>query len=257
MVHFKSDGEIEIMRKGGALSKVVLDFALSQCIDGISTLEIDKKVTTKIAELGLTSWYPDADGYPFSICISVNDEWLHGNPTDYVLRRWDLVSVDIGVRYKGYCLDNCWTVVVGDNHKDVRLRTNHKDEKITHFLETGVRALDKAIKKAIIGNRIGDISYPIEKKIERNGYSVMEDYAGHGIGKKHWEEPSVPCFGKKGKGLLLEKGMVLAIEPMYAMGSSDNVMRGKWTVATKDGNLSAMFEHTVAITEKGPLILTN
>jgi len=186
-------------------------------------------------------------GYPYSVCVSINDEVIHGFPIkEKVFKEGDVVSIDIGIIYKGYYSDMAYTVPVGD-----------VDDKKRKLLEIGEKILFQGISEAIIGNRIGNISNAIETNTLKNGYSVVKDFIGHGIGRKLHEEPEVPNFGSKDNGPILKDGMVIAIEPMICMGKGEvYVTNDGWTVKTKDREISVHFEHTVAITENGPLILT-
>lgn len=248
------------MQEGGKISRKILDEALSLCKAEVSTLEIDSKVEKMIKDNGSEPWFMEVGDYRYSTCISVNDIWLHGIPSDYRLQENDIVSIDIGIKYKGYYLDNCWTCVVqaqSSEIKNIRRQFDHKDKSVTKFLNVGVAALQLSIDKFRASNYVGDISYTMQKTVERHKFSVIRDFAGHGVGFSYHEEPQIPCAGFKSTGCELKNGMVFAIELMYAMGGYKTLVSDdKWTITTADGSLSAMFEHTVALTEKGPIILT-
>jgi methionyl aminopeptidase len=185
-------------------------------------------------------------GYPFSVCVSINSEVVHGFPSERILAEGDIASLDFGVNYQGYFGDAAVTLAVGKISK-----------KAARLLKVTEESLYRAIAKAKNGNRLGDISYAVQEYVEKAGFSVVRDYVGHGIGKNLHEDPAVPNFGSPGRGILLKPGMVIAIEPMINEGGYEvRVKEDGWTVITQDGKLSAHFEHTVAITEKGPEILS-
>lgn len=247
------------MKEGGKISKQVLDYGLGLCVTGVSTLEIDTKIGNKIAEFGAEPWFKEVDDYKYSTCIAVNEEWVHGIPKNRKLKKGDVVSIDLGIKYDGFYIDNCWTCVVqGDSPSDdVRNQFKHDDPKVEKFLTEGVKCFYNSIEKAKVGGRVGDISYAMGNCAESKGYSVMDDYTGHGIGKFYHEGPAIPCYGIPGDGQLLKKGMVLAIELMYTMGNREHsVAEDGWTVITADGAISAMFEHTVALYNSDTIILT-
>ena len=258
MIHLKSEQEIEIMRHGGRISRDILDFGLKLCNEGISTMEINSQIEAKFREMNVVPWFKSVRNYPYATQIAVNDEWLHSMPGDYVLKNEDVVSIDLGVKFEGFHLDNCWTIVVNENQDtDIREAFNHSNPLVKDFLVVCSNALYGATEEFREGTRIGNISAKMQELVETKGYSLIDEYAGHGIGKEPHEDPSVPCKGSRGAGDLIKKGLVLAIEVMAAHNSpviqTDN---NGWTVRTKDGSLSCMFEHTVALTEKGPEILT-
>jgi methionyl aminopeptidase len=261
MITIKSTSEIEKMRKSGIIAKSVLDKALRMCVPGVSTYEVDKYINDQILSFSATPWFKEIKHYQYASCISINETWLHGVPGDYNLKENDLVSIDVGVRYDGYCADTCWTVTAKKSNKnepDIRSSFIHPHKEVVHFLNSGVQALIEAINEVRPNSRIGNISNKMQSVVEENGYSVIRDYVGHGIGRKPHEDPPIPCFGTKGAGIVIKKGMTFAIEVMYTMGSPDyNVMKDSWSIVTKDNKLSAMFEHTVALTESGVEILTN
>lgn len=259
MIQIKDSDELAIMRAGGKISKEILDYGLSLCVEGVSTKHVDALIDEKISSMGVKPWFKNIDNYPYASCISVNDVWIHGFPNDIKLKKWDVVSIDLGITYKGYNLDNCWTVVVQGEEPTTNIRSqfNHEDKKIEQFLIDGVDIFMDSIKAAKIGGRLGDISATMGNESKSKGYSVIKDFTGHGIGKRPHEDPAIPCYGSYGAGPLLQKGMVLAIELMYTIGGSDYTTADDgWTILTADGAISAMFEHTVALGNEGVEILT-
>ncbi len=259
MIKIKTEEEITEMKKAGKKSKEVLDFALSLCTVGRTTIEIDKAVEKKMEELSVTPWFKEVDDYKYSTCISVNEVWLHGIPGNYKLKKDDVVSIDLGIKYNDLYVDNCWTCVVYGNKSssDVRNQFEHSDSNIKRFLEEGVKCLHSSIDKFKAGNRVGDISAQMGNYAESKGYSVIDDFVGHGIGRFYHEDPPIPCYGVSGAGPLLKKRMVLAIELMYTVGGYEHsIADDGWTVVTSDRKISAMFEHTVALDGNDTVILT-
>jgi len=247
MIILKSKREIEIMREGGTILYNILYDLLKEVKEGVESSYIDILAEKLIESYNVKPAFKGYRGYPYSVCVSINDEVIHGFPIkEKVFKEGDVVSIDIGIIYKGYYSDMAYTVPVGD-----------VDDKKRKLLEIGEKILFQGISEAIIGNRIGNISNAIETNALKNGYSVVKDFIGHGIGRKLHEEPEVPNFGSKDNGPILKDGMVIAIEPMICMGKGEvYVTNDGWTVKTKDREISVHFEHTVAITENGPLILT-
>ena len=247
MINLKTQEEIEKMRLAGKMAAKALKIAEENCVEGISTFEIDKKINEFIVKSGGEPSFLNYEGYPASSCISINDVVIHGIPSkDVVLKKGDVVSVDVGVFYEGFHGDTAFTFKVGEI-----------DKKTENLLAATEEALYEGIKKAVIGNRIGDVSFAIEQKIKNEGFVVVKDFVGHGVGKKLHEAPEVPNFGFKGKGMRLLEGMVIAIEPMVNCEKDEIVVESDgWTVKTADKMPSAHFEHTVAITKNGPEILT-
>ncbi|NLI56254.1 type I methionyl aminopeptidase [bacterium] len=247
MIILKSKREIEIMREGGTILYNILYDLLKEVKEGVESSYIDILAEKLMESYNVKPAFKGYRGYPYSVCVSINDEVIHGFPIkEKVFKEGDVVSIDIGIIYKGYYSDMAYTVPVGD-----------VDDKKRKLLEIGEKILFQGISEAIIGNRIGNISNAIETNTLKNGYSVVKDFIGHGIGRKLHEEPEVPNFGSKDNGPILKDGMVIAIEPMICMGKGEvYVTNDGWTVKTKDREISVHFEHTVAITENGPLILT-
>ncbi len=214
---------------------------------GITTFELDKLAYENITAHNAYPVFLGYNDFPASICVSINDEVIHGIPAkERVLKDGDIVSIDLGVKYNGYIADSAYTFAVGNVSPDAE-----KLMKVTY------NALYKGIKAAVAGNRIGDIGYAVQSYVEDYGYDVVRAYVGHGVGKELHEEPQVPNYGRPGTGKRLKEGMVIAIEPMVTMGSAEVMVQNDgWTVVTEDGSLAAHFEHTIAITDSEPIILT-
>lgn len=246
MIILKSDQEIEKIREAGRIVAETIEELKERVCAGIFTRDLDRIAEEYIVKRGGIPAFKGYRGFPATLCISVNNEIVHGIPSDRRLDEGDIVSIDLGVLLDGYYGDAAVTLPVGEIA-----------DTSNRLLEVTERSLYIAIDKARIGNRVSDISYSIQTFIEDAGYSVVRDYVGHGIGRSLHEDPPVPNFGEPGKGPRLKAGMVLAIEPMVNMGQSELFVEDNgWTAITKDGSLSAHFEHTVAITEDGPMILT-
>jgi methionyl aminopeptidase len=213
---------------------------------GVSTLDLEKYIEGRIAQLGARPAFKGYRGYPCCLCASVNSEVIHGIPSERCLKRGDILSLDMGVVVDGYYGDSAITVPVGEI-----------SESTQRLLRVTQESLQLAIDQALLGNRLGDISATVQRHVEENGYSVVREFVGHGIGRELHEEPQIPNFGQPGHGPVLKQGMVLAIEPMVnAGGPAVRVLADNWTAVTADGNLSAHFEHMVAVTRNGPDILT-
>ncbi len=246
-LELKSQSEIEKMRIASKAIAEILEELKSFVKPGITTLDIDNFVAKKIRSFNMKPAFLGYGGFPASACVSVNDELVHGIPNDSrVLSSGDIVSVDVGTIYDGYYGDAAYTYSVG--------KVSDEAKKLLQVTED---SLYVGIEQVKPGNRLGDVSYAVQKYVESFGYSVVKDYCGHGIGRNLHEEPSVPNFGKNGTGVKLEKGLVIAIEPMVNVGRHYvDVLSNDWTVVTRDGSLCAHFEHTVAVTESGYEILT-
>ncbi|MBQ1535967.1 MAG: type I methionyl aminopeptidase [Ruminococcus sp.] len=247
MIVQKTAEELKKMRAAGRISQRALRKAGEAVEPGVSTSELDAIVRKYIEEQGATPSFLGYGGFPASACISVNNVVVHGIPSKkQILKQGDIVSIDVGAYFEGYHGDNAWTFPCGDI-----------DKKSQMLLDTTREALYEGIRKAKAGARIGDIGYAVQKYAELRSYSVVRDYTGHGVGAKLHEAPNVPNYGKPGKGALLIPGMAIAIEPMINAGTHKVlVMPDGWTAVTADGKRSAHFEHTIAITADGPLILT-
>lgn len=247
MIELKTKEEIERMRVAGEIVARTLDLIGEEIRPGISTAELDEIAERYIRVQGAEPAFLGYHDYPKSICVSIDDEVVHGIPSkDRKVREGQIVSVDIGSFIDGFNGDSARTYAIGEI-----------DDEARKLLEVTKQALEKGISKARNGNRLGDISYAIQSTAEKAGFSVVRDLVGHGIGRKMHEDPQVPNYGVPGQGVLLKTGMVIAIEPMVNAGGFEVKTRpDKWTVVTADGSLSAHFEHTVAITDNGPRILS-
>jgi methionyl aminopeptidase len=213
---------------------------------GVSTSDLERYIERRIAQLGARPAFKGYRGYPCCLCASVNSEVIHGIPSERSLEKGDILSLDMGVVVDGYYGDSAITVPVGEI-----------SESTQRLLRVTQEALQLAIDQARLGNRLGDISATVQQHVEENGYSVVREFVGHGIGRQLHEEPQIPNFGQPGHGPVLKQGMVLAIEPMVnAGGPAVRVLADNWTAVTADGNLSAHFEHMVAVSRNGPDILT-
>ena len=247
MIYLKTSEGIKLMKKAGEIAAGALEAAGKAIKPGVSTLYIDKIIYDYIKSKNAKPACLGYNNYPASSCISINNQVIHGIPSkNTIIKDGDIVSVDIVTSYQGFHGDTTTTFAVG----------NVSDE-VKRLLTVTKRALELGIEKAIAGNRVGDISNAIQSYVEDSGFSVVREYVGHGIGKKMHEEPSVPNFGLPAQGKKLEPGMTIAIEPMVNMGARQvKTLEDGWTVVTKDGKYSAHFEHTVAITDSKPIILT-
>jgi methionyl aminopeptidase len=246
MIIYKSEAEIELMREAGAILAETLARLQSMARPGITLLELDREADRVIRERGCIPGFVGYQGYRNAICTSVNDQVVHGIPTNRKLREGDLLSLDAGLIHRGFWADAGLTVGVGKLSPEAQ-----------RLLDVTRESLDIGIRSALVGNRIGDISAAVQEHVERAGFSVVRQFVGHGIGRDMHEDPQVPNFGIAGRGPMLKPGMVLAIEPMVNAGGPDVALLGDgWTVVTADHSLSAYFEHSVAITPDGPEILT-
>jgi methionyl aminopeptidase len=242
----KSDREIAAMRQAGRIVAEILAILKQNIQPGVKTIELDTIAEREIKKRGATPSFKGYHGYPGSVCISINDQIVHGIPGKRVINEGDLVSLDLGAIIDGFHGDSAVSVVAGKG-----------SAKVNKLIETTHEALNAGIAKARAGLRLGDISAAIQQYAEKDGYSVVREYTGHGIGREMHEEPQILNYGKEGTGPLLKKGMTLALEPMLnAGGWGTRVDEDCWTVYTADGSLSAHFEHSVAITDGDPQILT-
>jgi methionyl aminopeptidase len=253
MIFLKSPQEIEIMRAANRVVTEILAELQERVVPGISTGELDRLAAELIRKKGASSafkGYQIRNGsvpFPANICISLNDEVVHGIPSfQRIIKEGDLVSLDFGVIYRDFYGDAAITFAVGEVSAPVQ-----------RLLDTTAAALREGIAQARVGNRLGDISAAIQERVEREGFSVVREFVGHGIGRRLHEDPPVPNYGVRDRGVRLREGMVLAIEPMVSIGRAEVTVKSDgWTAATRDGSLSAHFEHSVAITEKGPDVLS-
>lgn len=247
MIHIKSQAEIEQMKQAGSISKAALRLAGSMVKPGVSTLEIDHAVESFIRLHSAIPTFKGYGGFPGSICASVNEAIVHGIPSaETYLKEGDIISIDTGATFGGWVGDNAWTFLVGEVSPEVKA-----------LCEITRDSLKLAIEQAVPGNHLGDIGYAVQHLAESHGYGVVRDYVGHGVGHVMHEDPNVPNYGRKGKGVKLQAGMVIAIEPMITLGTYEShVEPNAWTVVTNDGLPAAHYENTIAITEDGPVILT-
>ncbi len=246
MIILKSEREIQMMHESGKLLAACHKEIAKMIRPGITTLAIDKFVEEYLAAHGATPEQKGYQGYPYATCASLNDEICHGFPTRKPLKNGDIVTIDMVVNLNGALADSAWTYEVGKVTIEMK-----------RLLEVTKTALDKGIAQALVGNRIGDIGHAIQTYVEGEGYSVVRDFTGHGLGRDLHEDPAIPHFGLPGKGAKLKAGMVITIEPMVNIGAWQcKVDQNGWTARTVDGSRSAQYEHTLAITEAGPLILT-
>lgn len=246
MITIKSKREIELMRTAGRVVAEVLQIIEEAIRPGITTAELDKIANRHILKAKCTPAFLGYHGFPATICASVNEEVVHGIPSLRKLEEGDIVSTDVGAIHQGYVGDAAKTFPVGET-----------DPEALRLIAVTEESLNRGIAQAVAGNHLTDISHAVQICVEKNGFSVVRDYVGHGIGSKMHEEPQVPNFGEPGRGPVLAAGMTLAIEPMVNAGTWQvETLSNNWTVITFDRKLSAHFEHTVAVTEDGPLILT-
>ncbi|MGV3557763.1 type I methionyl aminopeptidase [Larkinella arboricola] len=246
MIYLKSDAEIELMKMSGqVLGKAHAEVA-KLIRPGVTTKELDRVAEEYIRDNGGIPSFKGFNNFPASLCISVNETVVHGFPSKYELKEGDIISIDCGVKLNGYHSDSAYTYPVGEISQEVR-----------DLLIRTKQSLYYGIEKAVEGNRIGDIGYAVQSHVEKFGYSIVRELVGHGLGKSLHESPEVPNYGKRGQGVKLKEGMVLAIEPMVNLGKKNIVQeRDGWTIRTADRKPSAHFEHSVAIRKGKPEILT-
>src|SRR5678816_3453499 len=246
MIIGKSKKELEKMRAAGRLVGQVREHLRSMAQPGITTLEIDRVAEKMIRDAGALPTFKGYNGFPYSICASVNEQIVHGFPSTYQLKEGDIFSLDCGVTLEGFVGDTATTVPVG--------KVSEAWLKLVRVTE---ECLERAIQQCRAGNHLGDIGWAVQQHAEANGYSVVRDYVGHGIGRRMHEDPQIPNYGKPGRGPKIKAGYVFAVEPMINLGTHfTKVLADGWTVVTLDGQPSAHAEHTIAITEDGPEVLT-
>lgn len=247
MIHIRTKEEVELLRENNLLVSATLAEIGKIIRPGITTLELDRVAEEFIRSHGAVPGFLGYNGFPNTLCISVNEQVVHGIPSDYVLKEGDVVSVDCGTFMKGFYGDSAYTFAVGEIAQNV-----------SELLRVTKEALHKGVEQAKVGNRVGDISNAVQEHAESHGFSVVREMVGHGLGKKMHEEPEVPNYGARGRGPLLKEGMVICIEPMINLGSRAIVFeKDGWTVRTRDREPSAHFEYAVAITKAGPDVLTD
>jgi methionyl aminopeptidase len=246
MIHLRSEKEIMAIGSAGRIVAQTIEKLIALIKKGINTKELDAQAEEFIRKKGGRPAFKGYRGFPASICTSINEEIVHGIPSNRKLKEGDLISIDLGVEKDSFFADAAITLGVGRIEKGAQ-----------HLIKTAQRALINGINQARVGKRISDISHAIQKTVERQGLAVIREFVGHGIGSEIHEEPPIPNYGKPHRGPRIKSGMVLAIEPMVCAGSwKTEILKDGWTAVTKDRKLSAHFEHTIAITDNGPRILT-
>ncbi|MGI6621114.1 MAG: type I methionyl aminopeptidase [Bacillota bacterium] len=245
MIILKTDEEIAIMAKAGRIARECLLRIGEMIKPGVRTVELDRAAEDFIRSRGALPTFKGLYGFPATVCTSKNEVVVHGTPGDEILEEGDIIAIDVGATYQGFVGDTAATFPVGEVSPDA-----------LKLIDVTREALERGIRQAVLGNHVGDIGHAIETYVKAHGFSVVKDYAGHGVGRSMHEGPSVPNYGKPGRGPMLRKGMVIAIEPMVNAGGSDVITFPDMRVVARDGSWSAHFEHTVAITEKGPVCLT-
>jgi len=246
MIIAKSKREIDKMRMAGQLVGQVLNELRTMVQPGVSTLEVDRAAERMIRDAGALPTFKGYHGFPYSICASVNEQVVHGFPSAYQLQEGDIFSIDVGATLEGFVGDTATTVPVGQV-ADARLQ----------LIKVTEECLARGIEQCRVGNHLGDIGWAVQEHAEGHGYSVVREYVGHGIGRRMHEDPQIPNYGSPGKGPKIRSGYVFAVEPMINLGTHQTrVLSDGWTVVTLDGQISAHTEHTIAITENGPEVLT-
>jgi methionyl aminopeptidase len=246
-IYLKSEDEIAKLRAVNLIVAAVLDACEKAVAPGVSTWDLNQVADEEMKRSGATSAFLGYHGYPAVLCTSVNEVVVHGIPRkDVVLKKGDIIGIDFGCFKDGYCGDSARTLAVGDVTSEARA-----------LMDATRASLDRAIDHCVPGNRLEDIGWAVQSYVEERGYSVVRSFVGHGIGRAMHEDPAVPNYGRPGRGLRLKPGLVIAIEPMVNAGLSEvEVLSDRWTAVTKDRSLSAHFEHSVAITEQGPFVLS-
>lgn len=246
MINYKSREEVELIKESALILGKAHGEVAKMVKPGVKTIELDRIAEEFIKDHGGTPSFKNYNGFPSSLCISLNENVVHGFPSEYELKEGDIISVDCGVYYKGFHSDSAYTYPVGK-----------VDEEIMQLLKVTKESLYKGIEMAVYGNRIGDLAYAIQNHVEQYGYGVVRELVGHGIGRDLHESPEVPNYGKRGRGTKLKDGLVIAIEPMVNLGTKNVVQEADgWTIRTADRRPSAHYEHTVAIFETGTEVLT-
>ncbi|MCP4446559.1 MAG: type I methionyl aminopeptidase [Myxococcales bacterium] len=247
-IKYKSVDELLKLRDAGLAVSEILDDICAAAVPGASTADLDRVAANGISRLKVKSAFLGYQGYPAVLCTSVNEVIVHGIPRDdEVLRDGDIVGIDFGSFMHGFCGDSARTIVVGG-------QTSPERQKL---VDTTRESLEKGIEKCYPGNRLGDIGEAVQLWAEAQGYSVVKDFVGHGVGRQMHEDPPVPNYGRSGTGKRIKSGLVIAIEPMVNAGARDvEVLEDEWTAVTQDRSMSAHFEHTIAITDNGPWVLT-
>jgi len=246
VIVYRSQAEIDRMRGASALVAGILAELEAAVEPGVTTADLDALSERLVRDAGAVPAFKGYRGYPATLCASVNEQVVHGIPSKRPLGDGDIVSLDIGVKLNGYFGDSAVTVAVGK-----------VDDRTVELLAVTRESLEQAIAQVRVGHRLSDIGHAVQAHVEAHGFSVVREFVGHGIGEELHEDPQVPNYGQPGRGPKLAEGMVIAIEPMVAMGRPDvRILPDGWTAVTRDGSLAAHFEHTVAVTADGPLVLT-
>ncbi len=246
MLYTKSDDEVGLLRESNLLVSKTLAEIARNIKPGVTTLYLDSLAETFIRDNGGLPAFKGYGGFPNTLCTSVNDEVVHGIPSDYILRSGDIISVDCGVILNGFYGDSAYTFEVGE-----------VDPAVKRLIEFTKASLEEGVSKAVAGNRVGDISNAVQRKAESGGYSVVRELVGHGLGRRLHEPPEVPNYGRQGSGPKMEKGLVICIEPMINLGRKETMqMRDGWTIRTTDGKQSAHFEYAVAVDKGRADVLT-
>lgn len=247
MFTLKSEREINKIRDACKIVAEILHILKSEVVEGMTSNDIDRRAYDLTLKAGATPAFKGYNGFPKTICASLNEEVVHGIPDKRVLKAGDIIGVDFGVVFDGWYGDSAVTIPIGKISKEAETLIRVTEE-----------ALYKGIEVSLVGNRVGDIGWAVQAHAESHGFGIVREFVGHGIGRALHEEPQVPNFGKKGTGIRLEPGMVIAIEPMVTVGDfRTKVLKNNWTAVTVDGSLAAHFEHTIAVTPNGPIILTD
>lgn len=246
-IHLKSKDEIRQMREAGLVAAEILDEVCAAAKPGVSTWELDRIAAKGIDKHKVTSAFLGYHGYPAVLCTSINEVIVHGIPRkNHVLKDGDIIGIDFGIFKHGFCADTAKTVMIGNVSPEKR-----------RLVETARDALENAIKLCVAGNRLGDLGHAVQSYAESRSYSVVRQFVGHGTGRQMHEDPQVPNFGEAGSGKRMKTGLVIAVEPMVNAGTPDvEVLDDNWTAVTKDRSMSAHFEHTIAVTDDGPWVLT-
>lgn len=263
MITPKTSSEIQSMRVGGAKLGIILNQLLEKAQAGVSLLNIEDHADELIRKSGGTASFRTVEGYKWATCLCVDDVVVHGIPTKYVLKEGDVLTIDVGLLYQGFHTDTAWTKIISDpasTRSLIHPFTHHKSNDIDNFLKVGEEAMWQGIAQAKAGNRVGHISQAVQKIVEGAGYSIVKTLVGHGVGRQLHEEPQIPGFVKVPIAVtpLLVPGMTIAVEVIYARGSGAVVYINDdgWSIGTRDGSLSAVFEHSIVITDGEPVILT-
>jgi methionyl aminopeptidase len=247
MILYKTKEEIELIRKSSELVSKTHAALVSNLKPGVKTIELDRIAESFIRDHGAIPAFLNYNGFPNTLCISVNEQVVHGIPGKYELKEGDLLSIDCGVLWNGFYGDSAYTYAIGEIKPEVR-----------SLMRVTKESLYKGIEMAVKGNRIGDISFAVQQHAESHGYSVVRELIGHGVGRSLHESPEVPNYGKRGKGPLIQDGLVIAIEPMINLGRKEIMqLKDGWTIVTRDGKPSAHYEHTIAIVDGKAEILSN